>query len=110
MIQDLIDRHFEATKQRGLITKKTTISTFISKMMEEDHEMYDELIKNMWGERNSEETTQEIIDSVMVRINFLKQKGIDFELALCRNVMKQELRAKEHINKLKEQDHGKQIY
>ena len=95
MIEDLINRHYEATKQRGLITPKTKTSQFISKMMEEDHEMFDEIIKNMWGERNTEEVIQETIDSIMVRINYLKQKGVDMELALCRNVMKQEKRVKQ---------------
>jgi hypothetical protein len=92
MIEDLIKRHFEATKERGKITDKTSIGAFIEKMHEEDGEALMEMIYYMRKRDRKEEMVQELIDKVMVPLNFLQNIGVDVELAIFRNVQKQESR------------------
>lgn len=91
-MEDLVKRHFEATKSRGLITEQTQVIEFIEKMQEEDSEALIEMIQFMFIDDRKEEMVQELIDKVMVPLNFLQHIGVDIELALCRNVMYQESR------------------
>lgn len=89
-MQDLIKRHFEATKNRGKIHSGMKTMDFIAKMAEEDNEVLREMILYSMGTEPSEEMIQEVIDKAMVCFNFLQYLKVDIELALCRNTMKQE--------------------
>jgi hypothetical protein len=92
MIEDLIKRHYDATCKRGQITPQTKTIDFILKMVEEDNEALREMLVYSVGTKPSEQMIQEIIDKCMVGLNFLQHNGVDIELALCRNTMKQENR------------------
>jgi len=91
-MQDLFKRHYEATVKRGQIRKDTKTIDFIMKMAEEDNEVLREMITYSVGMPPSEELVSEVIDKAMVCFNFLQHIGVDIELALCRNTMKQESR------------------
>jgi len=93
-MKDLIIRNFEATKKRGKITDKTKISDFIKKMHEEDGEALMAMIQFIKNPNHDhrDKMAQELIDKVMVPLNFLQHIGVDIELALCKNVIYQENR------------------
>ena len=89
-MNNLIERHYQATKRRGKINKKTTITDFLNKMIEEDTEMIQETIPFQMLENNN--LAQETVDSIMVRINMLRKQGIDFIKELEINTIWQETR------------------
>jgi len=92
MVEDLLKRHFEATKKRGKIHSGMKTMDFIAKMAEEDNEVLREMILYSMGTIPSEKMIQEVIDKAMVCFNFLQYLEVDIELAICRNTMKQENR------------------
>lgn len=88
-------QHYEAIKERGLITEETTIYDFLKKVREEYNELNRELYLDAfetYGLR--EETIQECVDLVQVIKNMLHHNGVDYNKALKKNVEIQLERAK----------------
>ena len=78
-MKKLIERSYEAIKQRGLITDKTTRKDFVSKMLEEDNEYFNEFLDSIIEvQALSPFELQELIQSITVRIMYLRHLGYDF--------------------------------
>ncbi len=86
-MKELILRHYEATRQRGLINSDTEFEEFQDKI--------DEEILEMDGAYNSGEfqkAIEESIDVAAVILNMLTHYGFDFEELYRKNVEHQESR------------------
>jgi len=91
-MEKLIKRHYQAIKDRGLITKETKFIDFSNKINEEKGELSTELLKLLKGKPNNYK--QESIDLVMVVLNMLQYNGVDIKAELLKNIEVQEKRVK----------------
>jgi NTP pyrophosphatase (non-canonical NTP hydrolase) len=88
MMKELIERHYEATRKRGLINENTGMGEFIDKMQEELDE-----IANSYHVGEFSDSIEETIDLIAVCLNTLEHFGYDFERKYKRNVEYQEQRS-----------------
>ena len=88
-MKDLIERHYKATRKRGLITDVTKLSEFRNKIKEEFNEMDVEFVN---GE--SEKMFYEAIDMCATVFNMFRHYGISFPIEFEKNVKYQESRVK----------------
>lgn len=93
-IIELFNRHYKAIEKRGYIHKDVEVLDWIKKSREEDLEANKEAYQDHDNDlkKLSQETIQEEIDAIMVRVNMLKFYGVDFKKALLVNTKKQETR------------------
>lgn len=89
-MKQLLIQHYEAIKQRGLISENTTLDQFIIKLNEEFLEVFnaytDDCLENTIP---SDSLIYEMTDLVMVVLNCFQHFGIDFEEQLRINLKKQ---------------------
>lgn len=90
-MKNLLLKHYLAIAKRGKIDKNTTFADFFEKMNEEDVEAVMALSKKGYPELSSE-FVQEMIDSIMTRINLLTHLNVDFIEELKKNIEYQEIR------------------
>lgn len=86
-MKDLFKRHYNAIVKRGLITPETTKQDFWNKAEEELLELQVEIFQE-------DNWKQESIDLICATMNMLIHNGVDIEYELCKNIEKQEERAK----------------
>lgn len=68
-LQQLMQRNYDATRRRGLITDKTRKTQFVNKMYEE--------IEEFDNERDPEKQAIELADYLLVGFAYAVHKGID---------------------------------
>ena len=88
-MKDLIKRNFQSILDRKLINLDTTPYDFFVKLEEEYNELKIELDKN-----DHNRMIEELVDIVLVGINFLHYLGIDPKQELLRKININEQRAK----------------
>lgn len=93
----LIERMYQAICNRGLITPDTTKIEFIRKMDEEDSEYLTEYYYNRNTESLSNREVEELVDSITVRIMYLKKFKLDFIKEFKKVLEKNEKRANESL-------------
>jgi NTP pyrophosphatase (non-canonical NTP hydrolase) len=81
-MKNLIHFNYEATKNRGLITKETTQRDFVLKLAEEVGEFEDAAL-NDCGDFN-----HELADIILVCFNIASHYSIDIEQQLLKNITK----------------------
>jgi NTP pyrophosphatase (non-canonical NTP hydrolase) len=84
-MKNLIHFNYEATKNRGLITKETTNMDFARKLEEEVQEFLSEFIGEYGKPWN---IANELADVILVCFNIARHKGIDIEQQLLKNITK----------------------
>lgn len=91
-MKDLILRHYNAIKKRGLIDDHTRNYGFLVKLDEE----YKEFLDSCWGDDEicviDDYSAQECMDMVAVIFNMLIHNGYDIEAEFRKNVEYQESR------------------
>ena len=93
-MNDLIKRHYEATKKRDLITDDTPLDDFLQKISEEYSELGLEFcdIVMSHDKEIGESFVHEAVDLVATTINMLTHFGFDFMAEYRKNVEHQESR------------------
>lgn len=86
---ELIQRHYNATVKRGLITDYTSLEEFRDKLKEEIEEFYD---SDIYENTIDGDMAQEALDIVGVIFNMLIHNGYDIESEFKNNVERQENR------------------
>jgi len=86
-MKKLIDRHYEATRKRGLIDSDTDMNDFLGKLSEEVLE-----VNEAYDDGRFSASISEVVDVVAVCLNTLHHFGYDFEAMYKLNVEHQENR------------------
>jgi len=81
-MKNLIQRNYDSTVKRGKITYKTTHAEFIDKEIEEDREFFHEigsinLTSPVVNEIISKKAAIEVVDKILVNLNYLHHNGYD---------------------------------
>lgn len=92
-MKTLLIQHYEAIKNRGLISPETTLDQFIAKLEEE----YSEVISQYADDCNehklpSSDLVYEMTDLVMVVLNCFQHYGIDIKEQLRINIKRNTIR------------------
>ena len=99
-MKDLIERSYEAIKDRGLINKDTLIIDFVNKLKEEVSEIEELCDKNgLVRFVDMEKFLNEWSDAMSVCFNFFTHYSVDIENIFKSNVEKNETRAKKTLSK-----------
>jgi NTP pyrophosphatase (non-canonical NTP hydrolase) len=85
-MKNIVERNYKAVVNRGLIDTKTTNYEFFDKLQEENYEVWNSLDGNM------EDLHKEIIDVMVVCMNWLRHHHVDIEKLLIENAIKNENR------------------
>lgn len=86
-MEELIKRHYEATRKRGCITADTDMKDFIEKMNEEFNE-----IEESYYKESFRDSIYETVDLIAVCINAIHHHGFDFVDLYALNTKHQESR------------------
>ena len=87
-MKQLLTRHYQAIRNRGLIDENTDTDDFLRKLEEEFIELCTEQERDLF--------VNEAIDCMCVITNMLTHMGVDIEKELLKNVLTQEKRANEN--------------
>ena len=82
-MKKLIDSNYEVTVNRGLIDPNTTHDEFLEKLREEVNEYLE--ASRTYGVQ-SQQSSEELSDIILVCLNTAKHFGIDIEAELWRKV------------------------
>ena len=95
-MKDLLLKHYELIKKRGLITPETTADQFLLKMEEEWLEVLSAYADDLTaGCSPSSDYIHECTDLVMTIMNMFQHYGIDFKDELIKNIAIQKNRIKQ---------------